>query len=242
MPAAPAAAVTPMSLADAWESHAPEWIAWARAAEFDGFWTGTWPELRAVLPPPDGLTIDVGCGEGRSTRKLAEAGHRVIGFERSPTLATAAGAGNPPVALARADIAALPLPDGCAGLVVASMVLQDLDDLDAAVGEVARVLRDRGRFCFAIVHPLDSAQDAESLHGGGPAVISEPYLSERRYVDRIERDGFGMTFESVHRPLGRYVDALGRAGFVIATLRESGTQLVPWVLACRAVKVTAFEL
>lgn len=231
-----------MSLADAWESHAPEWIAWARTPEFDGFWTGTWPALAELLPPPDGLTVDLGCGEGRAARKLAEAGHRVVGFERSPTLVAAAGSGASPVAVAQADAAALPLPDGCARLVVASMVLQDLDDLDAAIGEVARVLADRGRFCFAIVHPFSSAQDADSFDGDGPARITEPYLSERRYVDRMERDGIGMTFESAHRPLSTYVDALERAGLVIAALAEYGPRPIPWLLACRAVKASGLGL
>jgi ubiquinone/menaquinone biosynthesis C-methylase UbiE len=229
-----------MSLADAWESHASEWIVWARASEFDGFWTGTWPELQKVLPPPEGLTVDLGCGEGRGARKLAEAGHRVVGFERSPTLAAAAGSAVPPVAVAQADATALPLPDGCARLVVASMVLQDLDDLDSAINEVARVLADRGRFCFAIVHPFDSAHEYDPV-GTGPGPITTPYLTDRRYADRIERDGISMTFESAHHPLSRYAAALERAGFVIAALREFGDNLFPWLLVCRAVKVALDE-
>jgi SAM-dependent methyltransferase len=231
-----------VSLADAWERHSSEWITWARTSEFDGFWTGTWPELRRVLPPPRGLTVDIGCGEGRAARKLTEDGYRVIGVERSATLVAAAGSGASAMAVAQADATALPLPDRCAALVVASMVLQDLDELDAAIGEAARVLRDRGRFCFAIVHPFSSAQDVDSFDRDGPAMITESYLAERRYVDRMERDGIGMTFESAHRPLSRYIEALGRAGFVVDALRESGPRPIPWLLVCRAIKVDGEDL
>lgn len=55
---------TAVSLADAWEEHAAQWIPWARAVGFDGFWDGTWPALRCVLPNRDGLSVEVGCGEG----------------------------------------------------------------------------------------------------------------------------------------------------------------------------------
>src|ERR1700722_3617912 len=87
----------PVSLADAWEANAGEWITWARSPAHDEFWDGTWPELRAVLPEPAGLTIDVGCGEGRASRQLMAAGHTVVAVERSSTLARAARSGTPRV-------------------------------------------------------------------------------------------------------------------------------------------------
>jgi ubiquinone/menaquinone biosynthesis C-methylase UbiE len=68
-------------------------------------------------------------------------GHRVLGVERSATLVRAARAGSPSVTVLRADAAAVPLRDGAATLVVACMVLHDVDDLAAEAGEVARVLR-----------------------------------------------------------------------------------------------------
>jgi protein-L-isoaspartate O-methyltransferase len=93
-----------MSLADAWEANSGEWITWARAPGHDGFWTGTWPQLRAVLPEPAGLTVEIGCGEGRATRNLMELGHTVVAVERSGTLAAAAHGGSPPVTVERRTV------------------------------------------------------------------------------------------------------------------------------------------
>jgi SAM-dependent methyltransferase len=166
------------------------------------------------------------------------AGHTVVAVERSPTLARAARTDNPPVTVVRGDAAALPFPDGSAGVVVACMVLQDVDDLDHTSNEIARVLRPGGSLCLAIVHPFASAQDPTSFHTGQPSPITAPYLVERRYEDRAVRDGLAMTFVSDHRPLSRYVGALASAGLAITAMREFGIRPIPWLLVCRALKLS----
>jgi SAM-dependent methyltransferase len=224
-----------VSLADAWEHNAMDWIAWARAPGHDAFWDGTWPALLEILPRSAGLTLDLGCGEGRAGRQLLARGGRVLGIERSATLARAAAAGSPALPVAQADAARLPLADGCVGLVVASMSLLDMDDLESAIAEIGRVLRPGGVFCFAIVHPFDSAC-ASTTANAGTFVVSQPYLTSRRYEDHFERDGLGITLASMHRPLSAYTAALFNAGMVITDLRERGDREIPWLLAARAEK------
>ncbi len=219
-----------MTLGEAWEAHADDWIRWARTSEHDGFWNGTWPELEAVLPPPsDGLVVEVGCGEGRVGRKLLGQGRQVIGIELSATLSRAARTGDPPLSVVQADAAHLPIADAAATSVVACMSLLDVDELTGTVAEAARILRPGGRLCVAIVHPFASAQDPDSLHTHQPT-FSLPYLEERRYEDRMERDGLAMTFVSAHRPLSAYVTAGAAAGLVMTTLREFGSKPIPWLL------------
>jgi SAM-dependent methyltransferase len=217
------------------EHNARDWIAWARTRDHDAFWNGTWPTLRETLPESAGRILDLGCGEGRAGRQLLDPGRRVLGIERSATLARAAATGSPALAVAQADAARLPVADGCVDLVLASMSLLDMDDSDGAVTETARVLRPGGVFCFAIVHPFDSARDS----GAVSAVrigLSRPYLASRRYEDRFERNGLGITVVSMHRPLSVYTTALFRAGLVITDLREHGDQEIPWLLVVRAEK------
>lgn len=232
----PAVTVGTVSLAGAWEHNATDWIAWARAPDHDDvFWGGTWPALLEVLPDSAGLILDLGCGEGRAGRQLLATGRRVLGIERSPTLARAAATASPALPVAQADAARLPLADGCVGLAVASMSLLDMDDFEGAIAETARVLRPGGVFCFAIVHPFDSACDSGAAPSA-PFAVSQPYLTSRRYEDRFERDGLGITVASVHRPLSAYTTALFRVGLVITDLRERGEREIPWLLVVRAEK------
>jgi SAM-dependent methyltransferase len=227
-----------VSLAAAWENHADQWIAWARTSAHDGFWQGTWPALRAMLPEPGtGPVIDVGCGEGRASRELIKLGYRrVIGVERSPTLAVAAAAASPEVPVLIGDAAALPVADESADLVLACMSLLDVDDFAGAVSEIGRVLRPGGCLCAAVVHPFNSAQDINTMHTLS-FHVSQPYREHRRYTDHLERDGLAMTFTSMHRPLSAYTSALFASGMAITALTEAGEGTVPWLLALRADKL-----
>jgi SAM-dependent methyltransferase len=222
-----------VDLSAAWERHAQDWIAWAREPGHDGFWEGTWPVLRSTLPSPGGLTIDLGCGEGRVSRLLDELGYRVVGVDRSPSMLRAAVAASPGVSFMGADAAALPFGDCTVSLVVSCMSLHDIDDFAAAISEMARVLCQDGWLCVAVVHPFVTAQDDDTLHTDSFRV-SRPYLQRRRYEDHVECDGLQMTFVSVHRPLSAYTAALARNGLVVTDLTEHGDSLVPWLLVLRA--------
>ncbi len=218
-----------MTLGDAWEQHAPDWIRWARTPEHDGFWTGIWPELRTLLPAPGGLVLEVGCGEGRVGRELLALGHAVVGVEQSRTLVRAARTGVPPLTVVHADAAAMPVDAGAVDTVVACMSLHDVDDLTGTISEMFRVLRTEGRVCVAMVHPFASAEDPSTFHSYEPAV-RDSYLRERVYEDRMERDGIAMTHVSMHRPLRTYFAAFASAGFVVRRLREFGVKPIPWLL------------
>ncbi len=225
-----------MTLADAWEENARDWIAWARTPLHDGvFWQGTWPLLREICPATDGTVLDLGCGEGRVARLLGQAGQRVIGVERSPTLARAAASGSPPAPVDLADAAALPIASNSISVVIACMSLLDMDDFDGAIKETARVLRPGGQFCIAVPHPFETAGDAQ-LPDRELFRFPYPYQQPRRYQDHFERDGLAMTFVSMHRPLSAYITALFSNSMIITELREHGDRNLPWLLIMRADK------
>jgi SAM-dependent methyltransferase len=101
------------------------------------------------------------------------------------------------------------------------MSLQDVEDASGAIREAARVLQPGGRFCLAIVHPIASAGHFEGEDPDSPFVIRGTYLGRFRFADEVEREGLEMTFESEHRPIGWYFDALAEAGFLVERLRET---------------------
>lgn len=55
------------------------------------------------------------------------------------------------------DAADLPLPDQVADCVLAFMSLQDVDSMETAVAEAARVLVGGGAMVMAITHPANTA-------------------------------------------------------------------------------------
>jgi SAM-dependent methyltransferase len=209
-----------VTLRDAWEAEAANWVEWARRAGHDSYGRFHRDAFLALLPPPGRRTLDVGCGEGRLARDLKALGHRVVAVDASPTMVAAVLEADPSIETHVADAAALPLADASADLVVAFMSLQDVDDMPRAVAEAARVLDRGGRLCLAIVHPLNSAGKFVDDEPGSPFVLSGSYLRSFRYGDTIERDGLVMTFESEHRPLEAYFEALAAAGFLVERLRE----------------------
>lgn len=231
-----------MSLAEAWEKHARDWITWVRKPGHDSFDRYHRDQFLPLLPPPGRRTLDVGCGEGRLTRHLASLGHRITGIDASPTLVAAARELSPDLELHVANAASLPFEDASFDQAVSFMCLHDVDDLDGAVREIARVLAPGATLCLAVVHPLNSAGRFEK---NGRFVIRGSYLESFRYSDRVERDGLTMTFESLHRPMGAYVESLASAGFVLDALREPVTvghaswQRLPLFLHLRARKLTA---
>jgi SAM-dependent methyltransferase len=209
-----------MSLRAAWERSALAWAEWARAPMHDSYWRFHRDQFLALLPPPRGLVLDLGCGEGRLSRDLKTRGYHVVGVDSSPTLARLAREADPEIDVYVSDAVALPFGGGTFDLVVAFMSLHDFSHLPEAVGEVARVLERGGHLCLAVVHPLNSAGTFESNDPASPFTIRGSYLESFRYADEIEQDGLQMRFESEHRPLAAYFDALQQSGLLVEALRE----------------------
>jgi SAM-dependent methyltransferase len=198
-----------VSLRDAWDEHAEDWIAWARSEGHDHFfWRFSLPALLELVPAPGRLTLDVASGEGRVARALRDHGHSVLAIESSPALVRAARKADGRMEVLRADVTRLPMGNAIADLAVCSMGLMDFDDLDAALREIARVLEPGGRLCASLSHPASSRS------------LVPAYFGASRFEDRMERGGLRMTFVSMHRPLEAYMRALEAAGFVIEALRE----------------------
>jgi SAM-dependent methyltransferase len=208
----------PISARDHWEGQADDWIELTRSdPQFDFH---NKPSFLELVPPPGRRTIEVGCGEGRVARELIALGHRVIGFDASPALARAAAAHpvGPPVAVA--DIGALPIAGAAADIVVCFMVLMDIEDLDGAVAELARVLAPGGALCVAITHPIMTSGLFVPGDEYGTFYMGEYLKPMRHLLDFERRDGSTFRFRLEHRPIEHYFRAFESAGLVVTGLRE----------------------
>jgi SAM-dependent methyltransferase len=213
----------PLSLGEGWDSQADQWIAWAGIPGLDSYWKFHRDEFLPLVPRPGRLTVDIGSGEGRVSRDLQALGHPVLATDLSLAMSRAAGTHTTdPVPAVVADAARLPLAAGSADCAVAFMSLHDIDDMPAAVKEIARVLVTGGRLVMAIVHPINSAGQFAGDKGkpDRPFVIRGSYLEPRRYAETVTSDGMTVTYHGEHRPLQAYTEALTGAGFVIERLRE----------------------
>ncbi|MGH2728894.1 MAG: tyrosine-type recombinase/integrase, partial [Actinomycetota bacterium] len=212
-------AVTTASVDSAWEEKANEWVRFARSPEHDHFfWRFNGPRFMDLLPEPRGLTLDLACGEGRLGRILAERGYRVVAIDAAPTLAALAQeAGGQLVAVGDAN--RLPLASHSVDLAVAFMSLQDIEDLEGAVAEVARVLIHGGRLCIAIAHPIRSAGHFVSKRSDSAFTLTS-YFDSRPWPWRSQHSGMELELPAVHRSLETYAEALEREGFGIEAVRE----------------------
>jgi len=211
----------PQDMRSAWEESAAGVIAWFRAPGHDSYWQYHRDQFLDLLPPPGRLTLDIGCGEGRLSRDLEARGHRVVALDASASMVAAAREADPEIETLLGDAADLPFPDGHADLAIAFMSLQDIDDAAGAIREAARVLEPGGRLCLAVVHPLGSSGRFDGDEPDSPFVIRGSYLQPFRYRDQMTREGYSVTFESEHRPIEWYFAALGAAGFLVESLRET---------------------
>ena len=203
-----------------WETHAGWWQ--------EGFTEGADAEYEEQILPlaaehlaGAARVLDVGTGEGQVARLAARLGTTLVAGV-DPTWAQLVAArdraGGP--AYARAGAAALPFADEAFDAVVACLVFEHIETLDAAIAEVARVLRPGGRFLFFLNHPLLQTPGSGWIDDH---ILEEqywrigPYLVEDSSLEEVEKDVF---IPFIHRPLSRYVNVMSDAGLLVVRMEE----------------------
>ena len=218
------------------------------------------PALLAVLGPVRGLRVlDLGCGQGRFTRRLAERGAKVTGVDWSASMVERANEHERSAPLGieylrmDAERASHAWAPGSFDRVVACMSLMDMPNTPAVVRGAYRLLRPGGRFVFSISHPFNTAAVGwqKSKTGDLRAMLVDDYFSEGAGVTEWTMKRLKRPFEtpSWHRTLESWFSLLRRAGFEVEALREpraterearsnprlAGTRQVPFflVVSCR---------
>lgn len=107
----------------------------------------------ATIAPMGGKTLEVGCGPGLLSVRLARShGLEVTGLDLDPAMIDRAranamrssGGGGPRPSFVIGDVAALPFPDSSFDLVVSTFSMHHWADRTAGLSEIARVLHPGG--------------------------------------------------------------------------------------------------
>jgi SAM-dependent methyltransferase len=169
------------------------------------------PAMLAMLPPVDGRDVlDAGCGSGLYCGLLLDRGARVAGVDESAAMLAHA---RTRLAGRQADLRVadlrdpLPFADASFDGIVSALVLHYLRDWSVPLAEFRRVLRPGGWLLFSASHPA-----AEVVHYK-PA----RYLEVQAQEDEIKWAG---RVRFYRRPMGRIVNDLAEAGFVIERMEE----------------------
>jgi len=202
-----------------WTRVAKEWTAWARSPNHDAFWAFR-QSLISFLGKGAGLTLDVGCGEGRVSRELTALGYQVTAVDAVAELVEAAKDASSAHEYVVADAADLPFEDGRFSLVVAYNMLMDVEDVPATLKEIRRVMRPDGKLMVSLVHPFQDRGRFASKDANAPFVLEGTYYGRQRFEGVEERAGLSMHFAGWSQPLEAYVAALEEAGLAITSLRE----------------------
>jgi ubiquinone/menaquinone biosynthesis C-methylase UbiE/DNA-binding transcriptional ArsR family regulator len=157
----------------------------ARAAAYFGAHAAQWDEIRtlhveestverairrAVGTKSVGTLLDIGTGTGRIIEVLADRIEAAIGIDASPAMLAVARANlalaglSSQTQLRQGDVYLLPVPDGCADLVVLYQVLHFLEEPGRAIAEAARTLRPQGRLLVVdfAPHELEFLRDTQA--------------------------------------------------------------------------------
>jgi 2-polyprenyl-3-methyl-5-hydroxy-6-metoxy-1,4-benzoquinol methylase len=165
-----------------------------RASAYTGVTTGLdarEPALAAIRSAAPERVLEVGCGWGELAEWIArDTGAEVVAIDLSERM----------VQLARergidarvADVQELPFADGAFDVVVAAWMLYHVPDLDAGLGEIARVLT-KGGALIAVTNSEQHIAELRDLLAYPPGAFEMSFNSEngeehlRRHFASVER-------------------------------------------------------
>ena len=156
--------------------------------------------LELLDTKPGERILDLGCGTGHLTGKLAEAGAHVVGVDRSEEMIRQAREAYPSLLFKVMDARELDL-DGPFDAVFSNATLHWIKEPERVITSIARLLRPGGRFVAEfggrgntgeLLKAVDRAWPKLSLPGPAPHPWYYPTIAE--YSGLLEKNGFETTY------------------------------------------------
>ncbi len=210
--------ISKMQQAAGWDASADAWIACVqgdnnRRLVLDG------PMIAQCGGVAGKRTLDVGCGEGRFCRMLAELGARTIGIDPTKRLIDRARELHPEGEYWMGSGEALPFQHDNFDLVVSYLVLIDIDDYQAAIREMARVVRPGGKVVVANLQSFATTRERPWVFGENGERLH--FAVDNYNEDRAQAVGWcGVSIINHHRPLHRYLNAFLDSGLMLRRFLE----------------------
>ncbi|MCE5324136.1 class I SAM-dependent methyltransferase [bacterium] len=187
------------------------------------------PAMLDVIGPANGKQIlDLFCGAGYLSRRLASLGADVTAVDSSERLIGIAGEINEreeeEIKYAVAEPTDLSvIEDSTFDDVVCNMGLMMTHDLAGTIAELARLVKLGGRFIFSVLHPCFCMPDAcwiKDSEGRQSYEAVDNYYTETWWPSELASSIRSGQKKVKHRTLSRYVNALGARGFTVRRIIE----------------------
>jgi len=166
----------------------------------------------------DKTLLDAGCGFGLFSNELKSLGANVFAFDGSKNFIEIARENYKNINFDVLNIKEkLPYNSNFFDIVISSLVLMDIDNIEIFFSEAHRILKEDGKLVFSIVHPSFFQADWEKDEQGNKLVkrISNYWNKNSEILDI-----WGETTH-YHRPLTYYSKIIKKHGFVIEEMREN---------------------
>lgn len=194
-----------------------------------------WPAVERLLnPQPGERLLDVACGNGLTSRRLAIAKARVTAFDVSPAM-IAIAAGH--LGQLKVDYRVLDATD-CEALLglgassfdgaLCNMALMDMAEIDPLMTGLAVLLKPGGRFVFSVLHPCfnnPAIVQMGELEDQNGTIVTTYSVKIARYKTPFTQVGLAMHGQPVphpyfHRPLSLLLAPALSAGLVLDGFEE----------------------
>jgi ubiquinone/menaquinone biosynthesis C-methylase UbiE len=169
--------------------------------------------------------LDVGCGTGFYSLWLSEKGAKVLGIDSSKemikTAKEKASKKKLDTEFLIGDMATLRMDDDVFDVVLSTLVLMDVKELDKAINELIRVAKNGGDIIISVQHPILTAGDWERKSGQKLFRKLDNYFKERELeVVWEDEKKEQVPFKFYHRPLQAYIQPFLERGCILTNLVE----------------------